>query len=230
MLLCIATMALVAGPASGATTLENVAETLNQPGATGTMSKSLSLILLLGVPVGLLLAAWIWVHNGLVNREEAVYETWAQVESNFQRRAELIPALVDTVSRYLQHETRTLTQVIQARSALPGREVLEHPEQLEQIDATETALRREIHRLLVIAEDYPELRSSDQFLQLQAQLEGTENRINVARMRFNTAVSRYNAAIRRLPGNLIAAAGGFRRKAYFQSDAGHEQAPELRFD
>ena len=214
------------------------------------LSAGLAIVILLIVPVLL----WVWLHNQLVSKEETVYEAWAQTESNFQRRADLIPALIDTVSRYLKHESETLTGVTEARSeALKsltgavdeliksqkdaadrrregGPAIVEQEDSLKELFAAQTRVGRSMTQLFGVVEAYPNLRSADQFLELQAQLEGTENRINVARMRFNDAVRAYNAAIRRLPGSLIARVGGFRRKAYFQSDEEARDAPALQFD
>ncbi len=193
-------------------------------------------------------------HNELVSKEENVFEAWAQTESNFQRRADLIPALIDTVSRYLKHESETLTKVTEERSGAVasitgaidelieaqqtaadqkrqgGPEIVEREAALKELYAAQVRVGRGMTQLFGVVENYPELRSSDQFLELQAQLEGTENRINVARMRFNDAVRDYNAAMRRLPGSLIAKVGDFQRMAYFQSDEEARHAPDLQFD
>ena len=232
--------------------VQNVAETLNQPEAVGTMNRSLAAVLafvvLLAAPILLLL----WSYNGLVSKEEAVLAAWAQTESNFQRRADLVPALVETVSRFMKHERETLTAVTdersraldelakavdtmvarQARAAETGKRgaSLEDQARLTALYEAEAEVGKGVAGILAVAEAYPQLRSADQFLELQAQLEGTENRINVTRMRFNEAVGSYNGAIRRLPGNLVAAIGGFRRKAYFQADEGAARAPGVDFD
>lgn len=214
-----------------------------------TVSTGLAILVLLIVPILL----WVWQYNSLVTKEEKVYAAWAQTESNYQRRADLIPALIDTVSRYLKHESKTLKEVTAERgsavSALAGAieelieaqksaadhqrqggpKIIEQEEALKQLYAAQLRVGRGMTQLLGVVEDYPELRSSDQFLELQAQLEGTENRINVARMRFNEAVRHYNAAMRRLPGSLVATAGNFQRKAYFRSEEEARNAPELRF-
>ena len=232
--------------------IQDVTRSLNQPGGYGEMNKSVSGIL--GVLVLLIvpLIAWVWLHNNLVSKEERVFEAWAQTESNFQRRADLIPVLIETVSRYLRHETETLQAVTGKRSegtAALGKAIddlaaaqkattellkgkgpglLDEDATLRDLLAAQTRVGSGISAIVAIAEQYPELRSSDQFLQLQAQLEGTENRINVARMRFNAAVKDYNGAIRRMPGSLVARAGNFRRKAYFQSDAEARRAPDFK--
>jgi LemA protein len=218
------------------------------------MNKTLSTFLAIALFLILPLAIWVWLHNAMVGKEEAVFEAWAQTESNLQRRADLVPALVETVSRYLRHETQTLESVTAARgqaaeqlgSAIDelirvdkemsdrlrglSRKALEEESALGALFAAQNRVARGITGVLAVVEDYPELRSADQFLELQAQLEGTENRINVARIRFNEAVADYNASIRRLPGTLVASVGGFRRKAYFRSEEEARDAPELAFE
>lgn len=209
-----------------------------------------AVVLILVGPV----VAWVVLHNDLVDREERVLKDWAQVQSNFQRRADLIPRLVESLSRYLQHERETLAAVTAQRSAaLPPLEtalreldttrqeagaVMEgHATQvpatdaeLAAINAAQARVHNGLMRVIALAENYPNLQASDQFLTLQAQLEGTENRINVARMRFNEAVQDYNRALRTLPSSLVARVEGLQRKAYFQADSGSAQARELGFD
>jgi LemA protein len=234
------------GPEPGTT--QDVAATLNQPGSIGAMNQNLTRIagLLLVLVIPFLILAFSY--NGLVNREEAVFSAWSDVESTYQRRADLIPRLVESVSRYLQHESATVENVAGSRGATlraavdellarqadsaaalgtlgagpTGDEAL-----LAELTARDAALRAALSGFSAVAEAYPELRSSDQFLELQAQLEGTENRINVARQRFNHAAQAFNAAIRRLPGSLVAGLGNFQRKAYFQADAGSARAQPL---
>jgi len=240
------------GSAGGGGEIQNVSEMLNVPGGTGAMNNNLSALAgaaLLLLPLALILLAFAWLHNGMVDKEERVYVSWSQVESNLQRRTDLIPNLVETVSRYLKHERDTLTGVTDrraealdplahamdrlitdARVAGPGVEVtLEDEEALARLAQAQQALSGSLGNLVAVAESYPDLRSADQFLALQAQLEGTENRINVSRMEFNTAVGEFNSAIRRLPGSVIAGLGNFRRKAYFQAEAGAEARAALDF-
>ncbi len=234
--------------------IQNVAETINQPGGTGEMNRTLSTVLAVALLLVIPLVVWVWIHNSLVDREEAVYSAWAQVESNYQRRSDLVPALVETVSRYLRHESETLTEVTRERSqglqafqkavddlvaaqrasgqqldALGGHPPAEAAA-LAAVAAGQESVGLGMRRLLAIAENYPELRSADQFLTLQAQIEGTENRINVARMRFNEAAQSFNAAIRRLPASLVASVAGMQRKAYFTAKEGAENASDLGFD
>lgn len=252
--LTVATLALMLLVPGEPGPIQDVTQTLNQAGGQGEMNRGftsfLAVALLLVVP--LLLFAYF--HNSLVGREEAVSESWAQVESNFQRRADLIPALVQTVSRYLRHERETLETVTQARASERERldaaidrlieaqaqagEALraedgpptEDQERLQRLYAAERAVAGRMGDIFAVAEAYPELRSSDQFLSLQAQIEGTENRINVARQRFNDTVGAYNAALRKMPWNLVGALGGFRRKAYFRSEDEARDAPSLALD
>jgi LemA protein len=243
---------LVTGSGVEPPTPQDVASTLNDPGGIGQMNKSFSGILAIALFLMVPLLLWMWLHNSLVTKEESVFESWAQVESNLERRADLIPALVDTVSRYLRHESETLTSVTAQRNdaklaaaldeliaaqrstaeivAEDERKIVEDEADLAALFAAQQRVGQRMHSFLAVAESYPELRSSDQFLELQAQLEGTENRINVARMRFNESVATYNAAIRRLPASLVASAGGFGRKAYFQADAESHDEPDLAFD
>jgi LemA protein len=247
-------LVLAVGTGGGGDQIQDVAQTLNQPGEYGQMNKSLSVILAAAILLVVPLLLWMWLHNSLVTREERVFEAWAQTESNFQRRADLVPALVDTVSRYLKHESETLTAVTEGRGQSleslskaiddlteaqkaaaellreRGQAVIEEETALRRLYEAQGRIGRGMTALLAVAEDYPDLRSSDQLLELQAQLEGTENRINVARMRFNETVRDYNRAIRQLPGALVAQAGNFKRKAYFQSEEDARNAPELAFD
>lgn len=245
-------MVVASGPDGAA--VQDVATSLNQPGGHGQMNKTLSAALVVVVLLVVPLLAWAWLHNALVSKEERVFEAWAQTESTFQRRADLIPALVDTVSRYLKHESDTLIGVTKQRAAVAerlagavddllqadkrsadilgqqGRKVIETDAAMAALHQAQTSVGRTMQTLLAVAEDYPELRSADQFLELQAQIEGTENRINVARMRFNQTVRAYNGAIRKFPGSLVAGAGNFRRKGYFRSDVEARDAVELDFD
>lgn len=244
----------IANLGGGPAAVQDVTLSLNQPGGHGEMNRSLSALLAVALLLVVPLLLWVWLHNGLVAKEERVFEAWAQTESNFQRRADLIPALVETVSRYLRHESETLTAVTEARAEAlaeltdlsetlvrgqkeaaeilreSGAEVIEDDALLARLYRAEAAVGRGMTGLFAVVEDYPELRASDQFLELQAQIEGTENRINVARLRFNDAVRDYNATMRQLPWNLVAALGRFQRKAYFRSEEEARDVPELEFD
>jgi len=243
---------LINGSGVESTAPQDVAATLNDPGGIGQMNRSFSGLLAIALFLIAPLILWMWLHNSLVQKEETVFEAWAQTESNLKRRADLIPALVETVTRYLRHESETLTSVTAQRgeanlaAALDellaaqratadivgedGESIVENEADLAALYAAQERVGQRMHSFLAVAENYPELRSADQFLELQAQLEGTENRINVSRMRFNESVASYNAAIRKLPASLVAGAGGFGRKAYFQADAEAHEEPKLAFD
>lgn len=245
-------MALVSG--DGPAPVQDVTQSLNQPGGYGEMNRTFSTLLAVTLLVVVPLLIWTFLHNSLVGKEERVFESWAQTESNFQRRADLIPALVETVSRYLRHESETVTAVTQERADAnaklaevmsglieaqkgaaeilreKGADVVEDEAQLRRLYEAQISVGQGMGGLFAVAEAYPELRSSDQFLELQAQLEGTENRINVARMRFNDAVRNFNATMRMLPWNLVAGLGGFQRKAYFRSEEEARSAPDIRID
>jgi len=177
--------------------------------------------------------AGLWLHNGLVARREAVDAAWAQVESSYQRRSDLVPVLVEALQRYMRHEAETLVQVVSARdrglAAMDGNAPVAQSE-LRELSAAQAEVGQGIRRLLALAESYPELRSADQFLELQAQLEGSENRIHVARMAFNEAVRDYNAALEQLPTRTFAQARGYERRAYFQTDESSRHASSLGFD
>jgi LemA protein len=246
----VAALATGGGPAA----VQDVTQSLNQPGGHGEMNRTFSTLLAVALLVVVPLLIWTFLHNSLVGKEERVFESWAQTESNFQRRADLIPALVEAVSRYLRHESETLTAVTGARAEADaklaeavtglieaqkgaaeilrekGAAVVEDEALLRRLYEAQTAVGQGMGGLFAVVEAYPELRSSDQFLELQAQLEGTENRINVARLRFNGAVRDFNATMRMLPWNLVAGLGSFQRKAYFRSEEEARRAPDIQID
>jgi LemA protein len=171
-------------------------------------------------------------YNAMVDREEGLTSAWAQVENQYQRRADLIPNLVNTVRGYADFEQETLTGVIEARAKATSVQVNAEnldPNQIAQFQQAQDGLGSALGRLMVVVERYPELKANEQFMQLQVQLEGTENRISVERMRFNESVQGYNAYIRRFPNSLIANMTGFERKGYFEARAGAEEAPEVMF-
>ncbi len=196
------------------------------------MKKSLVTIL---VVVGIVLIAFLWgknTYNGLVNSEEKVTGAWSQVENVYQRRADLIPNLVNTVKGYADFEQKTLTQVIEARSKATGVNVnAENLDEnsIQQFQQAQQGLSSALSRLMVVVERYPDLKANQNFMDLQSQLEGTENRITVERRNFNETAQNYNAQIRRFPSNIFAGLFGFERKAYFKADEGAEQAPEVQF-
>ncbi len=171
-------------------------------------------------------------YNTMVEKQENVEQHWAQVENVYQRRLDLIPNLVNTVKGAADFEKSTLTQVIEARAKATSVNVDASklsPEQIANFQQTQDQLSSALSRLLVSVEQYPQLRANQNFLELQAQLEGTENRISVERRNFNEAVMDYNAYIRKFPQNMIAGMFDFEKKGYFQATAGAEKAPEVKF-
>jgi LemA protein len=171
-------------------------------------------------------------YNNLVQKDEGVKEKWGVVQSSYQRRADLIPNLVATVKGAANFETETLEKVIQARASATQVKVDASdltPEKLQQYQQAQGQLGAALGRLLAVSENYPELKANANFQNLQAQLEGTENRINVARNDFNGAVREYNSAIRTFPNNIIAGISGFKQKPYFEAKEGADIAPEVKF-
>lgn len=187
------------------------------------------------VVVGLLLIFFFTfkgMYNNMVTMEEATTGQWANVETAYQRRADLIPNLVNTVKGYADFEQETLTQVIEARSKATSINVDANdinPQQLQQFQEAQSQLSGALSRLLVTVERYPELKANQNFLQLQSQLEGTENRIAIERRKFNDIVRNYNTYIRKFPQSIISGITGFDKKGYFESEAGSEEAPEVQF-
>lgn len=176
----------------------------------------------------------VGLNNSLIEKEEGVNQAWAQVENQYQRRSDLIPNLVSTVRGAANFEQETITQVIEARSRATSINVsagdLNDHAALQQFDQAQQQLSGALSRLLVTVERYPELTATQNFRDLQTQLEGTENRISTERMRFNRAAQEYNTSIRRFPANLVAGIFGHQQKAYFEAIEGAEQAPEVSFD
>jgi LemA protein len=192
-------------------------------------------VLIVVVVLGLALLLWgVSVHNQLVQLDEGVNEAWAQVENVYQRRADLIPNLVKTVEGAADFERETLTDVIEARSRATSvqvtPEMLRDPNAFAQFEQAQNGLGQALSRLMVVVERYPELKANQNFLQLQDELAGTENRIAVERRRFNQVAQAYNARVRRIPERLIAGWMGFEQRPYFQAEAGAEEAPDVEFD
>ena len=183
--------------------------------------------------VVLILLLWsVSGYNGLVSMDEQVAGKWANVETQYQRRADLIPNLVNTVKGYATHEKETLQGVMEARSKATQVKVDADglsPERIAEFQKAQGELSTALGRLLAIREQYPDLKANQNFLELQSQLEGTENRITVARKDFNDAAKAYNVAIRRFPKNILAALFGFDKKSYFEAESGAEKAPEVQF-
>ncbi|MDE3143311.1 MAG: LemA family protein [Bacteroidota bacterium] len=171
-------------------------------------------------------------YNGLVQQDENVKNAWNKVQSDYQRRSDLIPNLVNTVKGEANFEKSTLTAVIEARASATQMKVDAKdltPEKLQQFQASQGQLSQALGRLLVVSEQYPNLRANDAFRGLQAQLEGTENRIKVARNDFNDAIQTYNVKVRSFPMNIFSGMFGFKEKEGFKAEAGSEKAPEVKF-
>lgn len=196
------------------------------------MKKSTITLFVIGAIV-ILLAGWVTIqYNGMVANDEAVTTAWAGVESQYQRRSDLIPNLVNTVKGYAAHEKETLEGVVEARAKATQVTVSADnltPERFAEFQKAQGELSAALGRLMRITENYPQLRANENFSELQAQLEGTENRINESRLRFNEAVQKYNLSIRRFPGNIFASLFGFEKRDKFEAADGTEQAPEVKF-
>jgi LemA protein len=187
----------------------------------------------IGIGALVILVLWIFSsYNGIVGKEETVKSQWGTVESQYQRRSDLIPNLVNTVKGYAQFEQETLTKVIEARANATSVKVDPAnltPERLAQFQQAQEGVTSALSRLLVVVEKYPDLKANQNFLDLQSQLEGTENRIAVERKRFNDVVSTYNKSVRTFPGVLVAKISGFEPKGYFEASEGAEKAPTVTF-
>ncbi|GAB1450855.1 LemA family protein [Draconibacterium sp.] len=171
-------------------------------------------------------------YNKMVSMDEQVTSQWAQVENVYQRRADLIPNLVNTVKGYAAHEQETLEGVIEARSKATSVNIDPTkltPETMQQFNQAQEGLSSALSRLMVVVERYPELKANQNFLDLQAQLEGTENRITVERMKFNETTQTYNAYIRKFPQVIYSGWFGFDKKTYFEAQQGADKAPEVQF-
>ena len=171
-------------------------------------------------------------YNSLVSQEESVSTAWSNVENQYQRRADLIPNLVNTVKGYAAHEKETLDAVVSARSKATQAQISIDdltPEKLQAYQRAQGEIGAALGRLLAITENYPDLKANENFQALQAQLEGTENRISVERRKFNETTKAYNTNIRRFPKNIIAGLFGFEKRPYFEASEGTETAPEVKF-
>ncbi|MEP2935925.1 MAG: LemA family protein [Gilvibacter sp.] len=181
-----------------------------------------------------IIALWgIFTNNSLVSMEEDINTQWANVESTYQRRADLIPNIVNTAKGYAEFEQETLTKVIEARSKATAVTIDPSnitPAQLEQFEKVQGTLNSALARLLAVFERYPDLKANENFKELINELERTENRINVERIRYNKVVTPYNTKVRKFPNSLIAGILGFDKKVYFESDEGTEVAPVVDFD
>lgn len=189
--------------------------------------------LIITVVVIALVAIWgISSYNGLVSMDENVSNSWANVETQYQRRSDLIPNLVNTVKGYAKHESETLESVMAARSQATQVKIDPSnctPQQLAAYQKAQGDVTTALGKLLAITENYPDLKANQNFLELQSQLEGTENRINVARKDFNDTAKKYNTSLRRFPRNIVASMFGFEKRNYFEAEAGAEKAPKVGF-
>ena len=189
----------------------------------------------LGIILIAVIALVLWglgKYNSLVSQDENVNKAWAQVENQYQRRADLIPNLVETVKGYAEHESETLQNVIEARAKATSVTVDPNnltEEALKQYQQAQGELTNALSRLMVTIERYPDLKANQNFLELQSQLEGTENRVNNARDAFNEAAQTYNTMVRKFPANIVASLFGFKNKNYFAAAEGASEAPKVQF-
>lgn len=170
-------------------------------------------------------------YNAMVTAEENVENAWGQVENQYQRRADLIPNLVGVVKQFAKHETEVYEKTMEARARATQMTIDPRnatPEQLAAFQQAQGELSQALGRLMAVAESYPEIKSNENFLQLQSQLEGTENRITVARNTFNDEAKAYNILIRKFPANIVASVFGFSKKPYFEAEEGANKAPDVR--
>ena len=189
--------------------------------------------IIIAIVVGVVLLWGIGAYNGLVNKQEAVTKAWSQVENVYQRRADLVPNLVAVVKNYAEYEQGTILAVTEARAKAAATTVnIENYTEgdLQNFENTQEALGQSVNRLLVAVENYPDLKANEEFLTLQAQLAGCENRILTERQRFNEAAKVYNASLRKFPNNLISNMFGFKKRPYFEAEAGAEQVPETFYE
>ncbi len=171
-------------------------------------------------------------YNSMVAQEEAVSTAWSNVENQYQRRSDLIPNLVNTVKGYVAHEKETFDAVVSARAKATQTTVSIDdltPEKMQAYQRAQGEVSSALSRLLAVTENYPELKANENFKELQAQLEGTENRISVERRKFNETARGYNTAIRKFPRNIVAGMFGFEKHPYFEAEEGSEKAPEVKF-
>lgn len=196
------------------------------------MRKTLIIVGVVVVVLFILYRIFAGSFNNMVTKEETVTSQWAQVENVYQRRADLIPNLVNTVKGYADFEKETLTGVIEARAKATSVNINAEnltPDKVAQFQKAQEGLSSALSRLMVSVEKYPDLKANQNFLELQSQLEGTENRITVERMKFNESVKDFNTYIRRFPQTMLAGMYGFDKKGYFEATAGAEKVPEVKF-
>lgn len=196
------------------------------------MKKGTITLLVIGVLILIMVGGTLTTYNGLIAKDEAVATAWGNIQSQYQRRADLIPNLVSTVKGYAKHESETLESVMAARAKATQITVNADnltPEKLKQYQAAQGELSQALGRLMAVSENYPNLKANENFSELQAQLEGTENRINESRQIYNSAVQTYNVSMRRFPANIVAGMFGFDKKNQFEAEAGAEKAPKVEF-
>lgn len=196
------------------------------------MKKGTITLLVIGVLILIMVGGTLTTYNGLIAKDEAVATAWGNIQSQYQRRADLIPNLVSTVKGYAKHESETLESVMAARAKATQITVNADnltPEKLKQYQAAQGELSQALGRLMAVSENYPNLKANENFSELQAQLEGTENRINESRQNYNSAVQTYNVSVRRFPANIVAGMFGFDKKNQFEAEAGAEKAPKVEF-
>lgn len=196
------------------------------------MKKSVIILLVIAFIVVAFIGSVTKSYNKMVSMDESVSSQWSQVENVYQRRADLIPNLVNTVKGYASHERETLEAVINARAKATS--VTIDPSKLDaasiqNFQQAQSGLSSALSKLMVVMEQYPDLKANQNFLELQAQLEGTENRITVERMKFNDSAKSFNTYIRKFPQNIISGMFSFEKKAYFEAEKGSEKAPEVKF-
>lgn len=196
------------------------------------MKKGTITLLVIGVLILIMVGGTLTTYNGLIAKDEAVATAWGNIQSQYQRRADLIPNLVSTVKGYAKHESETLENVMAARAKATQVTINSDnltPEKLKQYQAAQGELSQALGRLMAVSENYPNLKANENFSELQAQLEGTENRINESRQIYNSAVQTYNVSVRRFPANIVARMFGFDKKNQFEAEAGAEKAPKVEF-
>lgn len=196
------------------------------------MKKGTITLLVIGVLILIMVGGTLTTYNGLIAKDEAVATAWGNIQSQYQRRVDLIPNLVSTVKGYAKHESETLESVMAARAKATQITVNADnltPEKLKQYQAAQGELSQALGRLMAVSENYPNLKANENFSELQAQLEGTENRINESRQIYNSAVQTYNVSVRRFPANIVAGMFGFDKKNQFEAEAGAEKAPKVEF-
>lgn len=196
------------------------------------MKKGTITLLVIGVLILIMVGGTLTTYNGLIAKDEAVATAWGNIQSQYQRRADLIPNLVSTVKGYAKHESETLENVLAARAKATQLTINADnltPEKLKQYQAAQGELSQALGRLMAVSENYPNLKANENFSELQAQLEGTENRINESRQIYNSAVQTYNVSVRRFPANIVAGMFGFDKKNQFEAEAGAEKAPKVEF-